>query len=133
MSTASELIIKAISEGKFNQNEMTSIVNAVNSKQRWMRAERAAVVATQIQVGTKVIIRNISPKYLKGIQGEVVNVTVGRSKLYATVRVTRSFTHKKQVGDLISGIPFACLEVIGQGIQPEPVEENPLLTFLGGK
>jgi hypothetical protein len=64
-------VIAAILRGEFDDIE-NEIVGAINSRRRMRRDIESYTALGTVQVGTKVRLEGLSPKYLNGLTGEVV-------------------------------------------------------------
>jgi aspartokinase-like uncharacterized kinase len=99
--------------GSADDAEIDLIVEAVQQRRKLLRA----IVASRVTVGMATRIDNISPKYLVGMTGEVVEI----SGKYAKVRLDKRSTSTLRVRGgrrfyvpndtdsyLMSGIPTSC-------------------------
>jgi len=66
MSIAKDIIL-----GKHDA-EITQIINAVRERQKLIRSANTAVNISEIEIGSKVKLKNISPKYMNGERATII-------------------------------------------------------------
>lgn len=95
-----------------NMETLRALNESVVDRIKHLRRRNAAKVADRLEIGNKVRIKDIRPKYLNGLMGEVSGFR-GR---YVDVKLDEQSlgyvpSHKLRMG-ILTGIPVACLEII---------------------
>jgi hypothetical protein len=94
-----------------NTAGMNSIITAIRERQKLNRANATAVAKVTFQKGTKVKIKDITPKYWVGMTAEIVGFN--SKKTVAKLRITDNCgVFRVAVGQERDGFPLSCLAAI---------------------
>lgn len=111
----SNQIVDAIWNGRFSQDELHSINEAVRAAYRADRAERLHDAQYALHNGSVVMLKGIRPKRLIGMTGTIENFRPGATR--ADLRVTQAnWNARYKKGDLVRGIPLTCFEAISKDV-----------------
>lgn len=104
-------------------DDLNRIVDAVNARNRAIRAQRAANAAGRIAIGQTVRTDGLKPKYLNGLVGKVVAVRGSRADLELTTKYADALVGTKH-GPMpyspspfvLTGLPLVTLTPIEQEV-----------------
>lgn len=103
-------VLTAILDGSMDDHR-DAIVDAIKARDRQLRAQKQAMAAATLTVGTKVSIVDITPKALVGIEGTIAALRGARADLKVDDLNARLAGPRFALGGVVRGIPVTCLKV----------------------
>lgn len=109
----SRTLIAGIVHGDFD-NDLDNISEAVRSRRKEANRKQAQINALTISPGARVVLKGLSPQYLNGITGEVVEPPAsarrgrrGKARLYVKTDDPRARRYSNPLS-----VPANCVEAI---------------------
>ena len=100
-------IVQQIARGDLD-GDIKSLYNALNARQDVIATMRANEMRATLKIGDKIVLRNISPKYLSGYRGSITGFD---GKLF-TVDLDTPQTHIRKYRTKGLKVHASCLEAL---------------------
>jgi hypothetical protein len=105
-------VIAAILTGEFDSH-LDRIFSATRDRQKSVRDIASTQLKLTLEIGDRIEIFNISPKYLSGAKGAITKIERDRGKGYVSIKLDSPVYKGKMWGkEDITGIPIVCLRKI---------------------
>lgn len=101
-------IAKEIINGNFDRNDISTIIDAIKTKQSLARSQRKATVMASLEIGSTVKTGKMTPRKYSGMKAEVTDI----NKQRVTLKVIESKSWEVKAGEIVSGFPMSALEVL---------------------